>query len=136
MQRMCALAALLGFAGAEVAACSSGHSRVGSPSDAAIAADAPEADESPATSCSQPCASRPRPVRCCCGHHQPAFRRDQRSASNCAWSFSATASYVDMTPFSSGQGTTSHQTTFTGLDPSTMVVNHIAVRCDAGATTP
>jgi hypothetical protein len=134
MQRMCVLAALLGFAGAGATACSSGHSRVGSPSDAAIAADAPEADESPATSCSQPlCEPTPPSTLLPAGTTSLPFAVTSDQPSNCAWSFSATASYVDMTPFSSGQGTTLHQTTFTGLDPSTMVVNHITVRCDAGA---
>ncbi|MGD0273226.1 MAG: carbohydrate binding domain-containing protein [Gaiellaceae bacterium] len=50
-------------------------------------------------------------------------------ATDCAWSLGTAKSYPDMTPFSSGAGTTNHGVRVAGLDPSPAVLNHVYVRC-------
>jgi hypothetical protein len=49
-------------------------------------------------------------------------------ATSCRWSVGSPLPFASMTPFAIGSGTTSHQTTVTGLDPSPLVVNHVYVR--------
>ena len=135
MQQTWALAGLIGLVTGGAVACSSGGSGKAIPSDAAVLPDAPGTDLSPAASCTQPlCEPTPPSTLLPAGTTGVPFAVTSNLPTNCAWSASASASYAEMTPFQSGQGTTLHQTTFTGLDPSTMVVNHITVRCDAGAT--
>ncbi len=51
------------------------------------------------------------------------------TATSCGWSLGTARAFADMTPFSSGAGSTSHDTRVTGLDPSPTVVNRVFVRC-------
>ncbi len=51
------------------------------------------------------------------------------TATDCAWSIGTAKAYAQMTPFSSGAGSVSHNTRVTGLDPSPAVLNHVYVRC-------
>jgi uncharacterized protein (TIGR03437 family) len=48
---------------------------------------------------------------------------------SCGYSVGAPADYAAMTPFSSGQGSTQHTTTFKNLSSDTTVVNSVYVRC-------
>jgi hypothetical protein len=135
MQRLWTFATLIGLAAVGAAACSSGGSGRGGHGDAAVPSDAPGADTSLPVSCAQPlCEPTPPSTLLPAGTTSLPFAVTSNLPTNCAWSASASASYAEMTPFQSGQGTTLHQTTFTGLDPGTMVVNRITVRCDAGAS--
>jgi hypothetical protein len=51
--------------------------------------------------------------------------------SSCAYSVGALADYSSMTPFATGQGTTSHQGAVSGLSPSPQVLNQVYLRCDS-----
>ena len=51
----------------------------------------------------------------------------------CGWSL---GSATQTTAFASGEGTTAHGTTFTGLSPDTTVINEIYVTCDSGTGWP
>ena len=53
---------------------------------------------------------------------------------SCAWSVGAGLDYEQMTPFTSGQGTNFHRTTFAGLSADTLKVNTVTVRCGAGTS--
>jgi len=55
------------------------------------------------------------------------------AAAHCAWSIGDVA---QTTPFATGEGTTVHSTTITGLSPDTKVVNEVFVRCDSGTGWP
>ena len=52
---------------------------------------------------------------------------------SCGWSHGKTSVII---PFTSGEGTTSHTTTFSGLLPDPMVVNEIYVTCNSGTGWP
>ena len=51
------------------------------------------------------------------------------AATDCAWSLGTAKAYADMTPFTSGAGTTSHTTRVSGLNSSPAVLNHVYIRC-------
>ena len=50
---------------------------------------------------------------------------------SCGYALGTAIDYPGMTPFASGQGTTSHQTKITGLSPDTRQVNDVYVRCSS-----
>lgn len=52
---------------------------------------------------------------------------------HCAWSIGDVA---QTTAFATGEGTTAHGTTISGLSPDTKVVNEVFVRCDSGTGWP
>lgn len=63
-----------------------------------------------------------------------AFSVATTQAANCRYSVGTERDYAAMTPFTNGQGTTSHGVVFTGLSADPTVVNEVFVRCDAAPT--
>jgi len=59
------------------------------------------------------------------------FSVDSLAPASCAYSVGTPVAYSKMTAFQSGQGTTVHKTTIAGLDPDTMRVNDVYVRCNS-----
>jgi len=49
----------------------------------------------------------------------------------CRYALGTAAAFSDMTPFDSGDGTTTHQAIIHGLDPNANVINELYVRCAA-----
>jgi len=60
-----------------------------------------------------------------------AFAVNTNTPASCRYSVGADMAYGAMTPFDTGQGTMAHGVTIHGLNPSTLVVNDVYVRCDA-----
>jgi len=60
-----------------------------------------------------------------------AFTVNTNQAAQCRYAVGQALAYEAMTPFDSGQGSSVHGVTFTGLNPDTTQVNEIYVRCDA-----
>ena len=59
---------------------------------------------------------------------------DSAMATDCAWSLGTAKAYAEMTPFTSGSGSTSHSTHVSGLDPSPAVLNRVYVRCASNSS--
>jgi hypothetical protein len=59
------------------------------------------------------------------------FAVKTRAAADCRYSVNQAAEWDSMTPFSSGQGSTEHQTTLMGLSPDTLTVNQVRIRCSS-----
>lgn len=59
------------------------------------------------------------------------FAVQTRAAAECRYSVNQPAEWASMTPFTTGQGSTDHQTTLLGLAPDTLTVNEVRIRCDS-----
>ncbi|MBK8186507.1 MAG: hypothetical protein IPK77_04255 [Cellvibrio sp.] len=59
------------------------------------------------------------------------FSLSTNQNASCRYAVGTDKPWAAMTAFTGGQGSRSHTVTFQGLNPSTTVLNHVYVRCDA-----